>query len=345
MRGHARDSSAVVNTTTIHTKTWRYLLFPILITLLSTLPAAPALAAAYPEHPIRLIIPFPPGGPNDILSRLISAEMSKDLKGSVVVENKGGAGGTIGANDVAMAPPDGYTLLLGGTATMSIAPYLYAKLPYNVINSFTPIGMIGTSPSVLVVAAKEPFHTVQDIIAAAKAKPGTLNFASAGVGTPPHLAGELFASMAGVNIVHVPYKGGGPAMDDVLAGRTEMYFAGITSVLPLVRQGSLRAIAVTSLKRNALIPNVPTVAESGLPGYEIQNWYAIYAPAGTPAAIVKRLNQSLARVLTHPSVAKKMREDLMINPDPTSPDQLLAYQKQEVQKWEKLSKQIGLKPE
>lgn len=304
----------------------------------------PAVAASYPERPIRMMIPFPPGGPNDVLGRLLATEMGKDLGQPVVIENKGGAGGTIGADMVAKAEADGYTLLFAGTAPLSIAPSLYSRLPYDAAKDFAMVGMIGVSPSLLVVGAKQPLRSVQDIVTAARAAPGKLNFASAGVGTPTHLAAELFKSMAKVDIVHVPYKGGGPALNDLLAGQVEMYFGGIASVVPLVQQGTLRAIAVTGEERSPQMPDIPTISESGLPGYEIQNWYAIAAPAGTPQPVVERLNKTLAKVVALPMVQEKMHA-VGVDPLTNTPEELAAYQQKELKKWAELVKQAGIKPE
>ncbi|MBN9474830.1 MAG: tripartite tricarboxylate transporter substrate binding protein [Burkholderiales bacterium] len=305
---------------------------------------AAAVAASYPDRPIRMMIPFPPGGPNDVLGRLLATEVGKDLGQPIVIENKGGAGGTIGADMVAKAAPDGYTLLLGGTASLGIAPSLYSRLPYDAVADFAPVGMVATSPSLLVVGARQPFRNVGELIARAKAAPGKLNFASAGVGTPTHLAAELFKTMAAVDIVHVPYKGGGPALNDLLAGQVEMYFSGIVAAVPLVNQGSLRALAITSDQRSELMPDVPTMSEAGLPGYEIQNWFAIFAPAGTPQPVVDRLNKSLARFLALPAVRSKMRE-LNVDPRSSTPQELAAYQGKELRKWSALVKQAGITPE
>jgi tripartite-type tricarboxylate transporter receptor subunit TctC len=307
---------------------------------------APPCAAAqgYPTKAIRMIVPFPPGGPNDILGRVVAQKLTEQLGQQVVIDNRGGAGGTIGAELAARAVPDGYTLLLGGTASLSINPGLHRKLPYDPLKDFAPVSLVGTAPSILVTHPSLPVKAVGDVIALARAKPGQLNFASAGIGTPPHLAGELFKSMAGVDMVHVPYKGGGPALVDLIAGQVNMYFSGISAALPLVKDGKLRGIAVTSAKRTALMPDTPTIAESGLPGYEVGNWYAIVAPAATPKAIVVRLNHEIVTALAVQDVKKRFVE-LAADPVGSTPEELLKYNRSEIAKWAKVIKSAGIKPE
>jgi tripartite-type tricarboxylate transporter receptor subunit TctC len=322
----------------------RLLAVPLAAILAWAATPGPSLAAGFPDKPVRMIVPFPPGGPNDMLSRLLADAMGKELGQVVVIENKGGAGGTIGTDYVAKSTADGYTILLGGTASMSIAPSLYKNLHYDPVKDLAPVGLVGTAPSLLIVNSKLPIHSIGELIAYAKANPGKLNFASAGIGTPPHLAGELFKSMAGVNIVHVPYKGGGPAMVDLVAGQVQLYFCGISSALPQVNQKVVRPLAVTSEKRTAQMPDMPTIAESGLPGYTVENWYAIAAPAGTPAAAIDRLNASLVKVLSLPNVKKEMAL-LGIDPKGSTPAELAAYQKTELAKWATVVKGAGIQPE
>jgi tripartite-type tricarboxylate transporter receptor subunit TctC len=312
------------------------------------LPAAlaPPCAAAqgYPAKAIRMIVPFLPGGPNDILGRVIAQKLTEQLGQQMVVDNRGGAGGIIGAELAARAVPDGYTLLLGGTASLSINPGLHRKLPYDPLKDFAPVSLVGTAPSILVTHPSLPVKTVRDVIALARAKPGQLNFASAGIGTPPHLAGELFKSIAGVDMVHVPYKGGGPALVDLIAGQVNMYFSGISAALPLVKDGKLRGIAVTSARRTALMPDTPTIAESGLPGYEVGNWYAIVAPAATPKAIVMRLNHEIVTALAVQDVKRRFVE-LAADPVGSTPEELLKYNRSEIAKWARVIKSAGIKPE
>jgi len=301
-------------------------------------------AQPYPSKAIRMVVPFPPGGPNDILGRLIAQRLTAQVGQQVVIDNRGGAGGIIGAELAARAVADGYTLLFGGTAPLSINPWLHKQLPYDPIKDFVAVSLVGTAPSLLVTHPNVPVKTVRDLIALAKAKPGQLNFASAGIGTPPHLAGELFKSMAGVDMVHVPYKGGGPALTDLLAGQVGIYFSGISSALPFVKEAKLHGIAMTSAKRSAVMPEMPTIAESGLPGYEVGNWYAIVAPAATPQPIVARLNTEINKTLALPDVKQRFL-DLAADPAGSTPGDLSAYIRSEIAKWGKVIKIAGIKPE
>jgi tripartite-type tricarboxylate transporter receptor subunit TctC len=289
-----------------------------------------------------MIVPFPPGGPNDILGRVVAAKLTEQLGQQVVVDNRGGAGGIIGAEIAARSAADGHTLLLSGTASMAINPGLHKKLPYDPLKDFAPISMLATAPSLLTVHPSLAVRSVKDLITLAQAKPGKLNFVSAG--TPPHLAGELFKSMTGVDMVHVPYKGGGPALADLLAGQVELYFSGISSVLPFVKENRLRGVAVTSAKRTAVLPDTPTVSESGLPGFEVSNWYAVAAPAATPPAIIKRLNAEILTVLTVPELKKRFFE-LAADPFGSTPEQLAAYNRTELVKWARAIKAAGITPE
>jgi tripartite-type tricarboxylate transporter receptor subunit TctC len=313
----------------------------LLPALLSVVPAA---AQNYPAKAVRMIVPFPPGGPNDILGRVVAQKLSEQLGQQVVIDNRGGAGGIIGAELAARAVADGYTLLFGGTASLAINPSLHKKLPYNPLGDFAAVSLVGTAPSLLTTHPSLPVKNVKDLIDLAKARPGQLNFVSAGVGTPPHLAGELFKNMTGIDMVHVPYKGGGPALTDLLAGQVGIYFSGISSVLPYVKEGRLRGIAVTSARRTAIMPDTPTIAESGLPGYEVGNWYAIVAPAATPKTIITRLNREIVRALTAPEVKKRFIE-LAADPVGSTPDELTAYNRSEIAKWAKVIKSAGIKPE
>ncbi|MCE9642514.1 MAG: tripartite tricarboxylate transporter substrate binding protein [Betaproteobacteria bacterium] len=312
------------------------------------LPAAFAATCAaaqnYPTKAIRMIVPFPPGGPNDILGRVMAQKLTEQLGQQVVVDNRGGAGGIIGAELAARAVPDGYTVLFGGTAPLAINPGLHKSLPYDPLKDFAAISLVGTAPSMLVAHPAVAIRTVKDLIDLAKAKPGQLNFASAGIGTPPHLAGELFKSMAGVDMVHVPYKGGGPALTDLLAGQVGLYFSGISSALPFVKEGRLRGIAVTSAKRTAVVPDMPTIAESGLAGYEVGNWYAILAPAATTPAVVTRLNTEINKALAVAEIRKRFL-DLAADPVGGTPGELAVYMRSEIAKWAKVIKLAGIKPE
>ena len=315
------------------------------LALAAVLPVSAAFAQTpYPAKPIRMIVPFPPGGPNDILGRVVAARLTEQLGQQVVIDNRGGAGGIIGAEIVARAVPDGHTLLLGGTASLAINPGLNRKLPYDPLRDFAPVSMLATAPSLLTVHPAVAVRTVKDLIALAQAKPGQLNFASAGVGTPPHLAGELFNSMTGTQMVHVPYKGGGPALTDLLAGQVGIYFSGISSVLPFVRENRLRGIAVTGGARTAVLPETPTVSESGLPGYEVSNWYALVAPAATAPAVIARLNAETHKALASAELRKRFFE-LAADPQAGTPQQLAAYHRSELAKWARAIKAAGIKPE
>jgi tripartite-type tricarboxylate transporter receptor subunit TctC len=306
--------------------------------------ATHAAAQDYPSKPIRMIVPFPPGGPNDILGRVVAQKLTEQMGQQVVADNRAGAGGIIGTELAARSAPDGYTLLLSGTASLSINPSLHKKLPYDPLKDFAPISLMATAPSILVTHPSVAVRSVKELIAFAKAKPGQLNFASAGLGTPPHLAGELFKHMAGIDMVHVPYKGGGPALTDLLGGQVNLYFSGISSALPFVKDGKLRGIAVTSSKRTPLMPDMPTISESGLPGYEVGNWYAMLAPAGTSASIVNRLNAQIVKALAASEVRKRFTE-LAADPVGSTPAQLAAYNRSELIKWAQVIKAAGIKPE
>jgi len=312
-------------------------------TIATALPGI-AQAQTFPTRAMRMIVPFTPGGPNDIIGRMLAQKMSEQMGQSVIIDNRGGAGGIIGTDAVAKAAPDGYTMLFSGTASLSINPSLYAKLPYDAINDFSPITLVGTAPSILVVNPDLPVKSVKELIDYARANPGKLNYASAGIGTPPHLAGELMSAALGVKMVHVPYNGGAPAMNDVMSGQVQMYFSGISQALPLIKAGKMRALAVTSAKRTAIAPDMPTIAESGIPGFEIGNWYAIVAPAKTPAPIISRLNAEILKALAGADVKKRFLE-LAADPIGSTPEELAAYQKAEIAKWARAIKTAGIKPE
>ncbi len=296
----------------------------------------------FPERAIRLIVPFPPGGPNDVLGRVVATKLTEQLGQQVVVDNRGGAGGIIGAEMAARAAPDGYTLFFAGTASMSINPILHRKLGYDPVADFASVSLIGTAPSLLSVNPSLAVRSVKELIDAAKARPGQLTFASSGVGTAPHLAGEMFNTLAGVSLVHVPYRGGGPAFVDLLAGQVSMYFAGIAAALPFVKEGKLRGIAVTGAHRSAVMPEMPTIIESGLPGYEMSNWYAIVTVAGTPKEIIARLNYEIVKALTAGGLKKRFL-DLGVDPVGSDPAQLADYIRSEIPKWTKVIRSAGVK--
>ena len=315
--------------------------------------AAAALAAAglaapgfaqdkWPSKPITYVVPFPAGGTTDVLARLIGQKLGPALGTTIVVENKPGAGGNVGSEFVARAAPDGYTILGGTISSHSINVSLYPKLPYDPVSSFQPITLIGTNPNILVVNANSPYKSVQDITAALKAKPGSLSYASAGNGTSQHLSSELYKYMAGVDMVHIPYKGSGPAIQDVIGGQVPMMFDTSVVAGPHIEGGRLRALAVTSAKRASAFPNVPTMAESGVPGYDVVSWQAIFAPAGTPKPIVDRLHAELAKILQDPEVKDRLAK-LGLDPSGMTPAELTAFQKAEIDKWAKVIKAANIK--
>ena len=308
--------------------------------------AGQAVHAQVPTvRPVRIVVPFPPGGPNDIMARL-TAQMLQDTLGlTVVVDHRGGAGGSIGAELVAKGPPDGSLLLFGNPAVLAVNPAIHRRgAGFDPLGDFAPIALLATAPSVLVCHPAVTAKTLKEAIALAKGAPGRLNFASAGIGTTPHLAGELFKSMTGTDIVHVPYKGGGPAITDLVAGQVQFYFAGISAVLPFIADGRVRALAVTGAARSASAPAVPTFAEAGLPGYEVENWYALVAPRGTPAAQIATLHGALAKSLTGAPVRKRLAE-LAAQPVGGGPAQLAAYVAAEYEKWSRVAREADIRPE
>jgi len=296
--------------------------------------AATAQPQDYPAKPIRVVVPFPPGGGTDLMARTVVQKLGESLGATIVIDNRGGAGGTIGTELVAKSPPDGYVLLVV-SASHAINPGLYRKLPYDSVRDFTPVTMLTSGPGLLVVHPSVPVRTVKEFIALARSRPGQLNYASAGIGTPPHLAGELFKTLAGVDIVHVPYKGNGPAYTDLIGGHVSVMFPTIPTAIPHVRAGKLRALAVTTRSRTAITPELPTISESGVPGYDVSSWYGLLAPAGTPAATVARLQREIVKVLRLPDVSEKLMAqglDLVGN----TPEEFAAILKSEIAKWAKV---------
>ncbi|WER47926.1 tripartite tricarboxylate transporter substrate binding protein [Cupriavidus sp. WKF15] len=306
--------------------------------------APAAQAQAYPSKPIRMVVGFPSGGAPDTLARIVSEKISPAWGQPVVVDNKPGAGGNIGAEAVAHAPADGYTLAMGTVGTHSINGALYSKMPYDMVKDFTPVVLVATTPNVLVVHPDVPAKNIAELIALAKAKPGGLTFGTPGVGTSLHVAGELFNSMAGVKIVHVPYKGRAMAIPDLLGGHITMMFDNLPSALPVVKEGKLRALGVTSAKRSPSAPDIPTLAEQGLPGFEADSWFAIFAPANTPKDVVARLNAEFNRIYSLPDVQAKLRT-LGLEPVLGTPEKLASYQRAEIAKWAKVVKESGAKAE
>jgi tripartite-type tricarboxylate transporter receptor subunit TctC len=303
---------------------------------------ARAVAQTYPDKPIKLIVPFPAGGPTDFMARLISSYLSVHL-GQVIVENRPGAGGTIAAKSVASEKPDGYTLLYGSSGTLGIGPALYKNVEYDPVKSFAPIALVSRVPFALVIHPSVPAHTVADLVAYAKANPGKLNF-GAGIGTPPHLVGELFKVVTGTDIVFIPYKGAAASMTDVLAGQTQMTIDGLTTSIPHIQSGKVRALAVMSAERAPEIPDVPTMAESGYPGFPPASWTGILAPAGTPPAVVERINAAINAGLASPEIKASFAK-FSAEAKTLSPAQFAGFIADEAPRWAALVKASGAKVE
>ena len=308
------------------------------------LPAA-AMAqpdANWPAKPIKWVVPFPPGGAMDVIARTLGEKAGRTLGQPFVIENRPGAGGNIGADAVAKSPADGYTIMITSIG-MATNKALYPRLSYDPVKDFAPISLLAIVPNVLVVnTAKTTDKSVADVIAHARRDPGKLTYASAGNGTSIHLAGEVFASMAGLNLLHVPYKGSGPAVTDMLGGQVDLMFDSITSARPHIQAGKLRALGVTSAKRSATLPDVPTIAEAGVPGYEVSPWFAVFAPAGTPAAIVNKINAALIDAMKQPDTVAKF-ETIGAEPVGTTPQQLATHLDKELARWGALIKERNIR--
>ncbi|SDC91971.1 Tripartite-type tricarboxylate transporter, receptor component TctC [Cupriavidus sp. YR651] len=310
----------------------------------TVLAVAPALAAdSYPDRPIRLIVPFAPGGSVDIAGRLITDAWGKQLGQPVVADNRAGASGNIGMDQVAKAKPDGYTLAINNVA-LAVNPALFAKLPFDTAKDFVSVGTMGTSQHVLVVTNSLPAKNVKELVALAKAQPGKLSFGSAGSGSTFHMAAELFKSESGADILHVPYKGGGPALVDTIAGQVQMSFPVLSAALPQVQAGKLRALAVTGPKRSPLMPDIPTMAEAGLPRYAFETWFIVSAPAGTPKDVLAKLNQTLNAALAQPELKARLLKE-GFEPLTMSPAQADAMLRKEMVRWSAQIKQAGITPE
>jgi tripartite-type tricarboxylate transporter receptor subunit TctC len=299
-------------------------------------------AAPYPVRPARIVVGFAPGGGADIAGRVLAQQLTEAFGRSFVVENRPGASATIATEYVARSAPDGYTLLIGIPAAHSVLPVLSTRLNYDVLRDFAPVVMIATSPQLLAVHPSLPVRSVRDLIKLAKARPGQLSFGAGGIGTPPHMAGELFKQMAGVSMLFVPYQGEAPAIVDIIGGQISLIFSTMSAVLPQVRAGKLRGIAVTSEQRVATASEFPTVAESGVPGFIVESWYGLLAPAGTPGDIVTKLNNEAVRMLDQQDLRDRlMKQGLFVRT--STPEQLAAYMKAEIAKWAKVVKESGLK--
>jgi tripartite-type tricarboxylate transporter receptor subunit TctC len=323
---------------------YRPTLTALLACVALAIPALPASAQGYPDKPIRLIVPFPPSGGTDIVARTVAPHLSAALGRQIVIDNRPGAGGTIGSEMAAKAPNDGYTLLMATSSTHAVAPKLNPKLPYDPLKDFVPIVNLNIGPNILVVTADLPVKTVKELIAYGKANPGKLTFASSGTGSVYHLTGEMFKTMAGVDMVHIPYKGSAQAYPDLISGQVSLMFDGTTSVMPHVKSGKLRALAITSARRNPTLPDLPTVAEAGVPGFESTLWIGLFAPAGTPKEIVARLNAEMNKVLTRSDVREAFR---LQGTDPLggSSEQFAAQIKADLARWGKVIKDANVKPE
>ena len=296
--------------------------------------APPLAAQTYPAKPVKIVVPFPPGGPTDVVGRLVATKLGEAMGQQFVVENRAGAGGTVGSESVSHAPADGYTLLYGSTSTLAMAPSLYRKLGYDPRKSFAPVGLVSSGPLLVAVNAGVPAQSLAQLIALAKEKPGALNYGSAGNATPPHLAGELFKSLSGSNLTHVPYKGGAPALQAVAAGEVQVIFEGIVTLLPQIKAGRLRALAVTGTARDAALPDVPTVAEAGFAAFQVNFWSGLVAPAGTPSEVVGTLNNVLRRVLDAPDVRETLTK-FGLAPAGNSPAEFARFIDAEIVRWEK----------
>jgi tripartite-type tricarboxylate transporter receptor subunit TctC len=315
------------------------------VTALVLAPAGIAHAqTGYPSRPIELVVTAPPGGAADFVARVIGAKLADAVGQPVLVSNRGGAGGTIAAAAVARSDPDGHTLLLNTIATHGIGPHIYASLQYDPVKNFSPVVLIAKFPLIMAVNAEVPARSVRDVVALAKARPGELSFCSSGTGGAPHLAGELFKSLTGIELLHVPYRGSGPAVIDLVAGRITMMFDAAPSLLPFITSGKLRALAAASPQRHRLLPDVPAFAELGYPGMDIALWYGVVAPSGTPGPIVQRLNAELVKILDIPSIRKSLA-DQGADIQGGAPEEFGTFMRDESARWGPIVKQSGIKPE
>jgi tripartite-type tricarboxylate transporter receptor subunit TctC len=317
-----------------------------LLVMLSTVSlASPSLtqAQSYPDHAIRFVVPYPPGGGTDVIARIVQGKLQAALGQNIVIDNKGGAGGSVGTDIVAKAPPDGYTVLFT-LNSHTVNPAIYARLPFDTLKDFEPVGTVASLPQILVANPQFPAHNVAELIAMAKAQPGTLAYASVGVGSPGHLAGELFKLRTGTQMMHVPYRGGGPAVTDVMGGQVPLLWVSIPAAAQFVKTGKLKALGVSTLKRSAAFPDVPTLQEAGVPDFEVDSWYAMFVPAKTPKAVIDKLNRALNATLQDPEI----REKLLAQGSEAvggTPEALGQTVNVELVKWAKLAKDAGIKAE
>lgn len=319
----------------------KQLMLAVTMIAATSLFAIPSVAQPYPSKPIRLLVPFPPGGSVDLVARLIAPKLSESLGQQIVIDNRSGASGNIAAELVARAAPDGYTLMVH-TIPFVANTFLYSRVPYDVLNDFVPVSLLSSSPSVLAVHPSLPVRSVRELLALAKSRPGALNYASAGVGTNPHITGELFNYLGKVNIVAVHFKGGGPALIATMSGEVGVAFTNLSETSVYVKAGRLRALGITSAKRSAVLPDVPTIAEAGLPGYEFTTWHGMLAPKGTPKAIVALLSEKVRQTMRTPDQAR-LFEQRGLDIIASSPEEFSAHLKQELEKWGRVIKERGMK--
>ncbi len=311
------------------------------IVLLAWVLPLTTFAQPYPSKPIRVVVPFAPGGAVDVIARVVGAGLTEITRQQVVVDNRGGAGGVVGTELVVRAPGDGYTLLLH-SATIAYEPALRESLPYDALKDLAPVSVVGTTPNLLVVNAAFPVRSARELVALAKQKPGAITFGTGGVGSSSHLAVELFRTLSGTTFNHVPYKGAGPALIDVIAGQVNFMIATMPGALPHVKSGRLRAIGISTLKRSPALPDVPTVAESGVPGYEYVAWFGLFAPAATPAAVIARINELHRTVIAHPGTRSKLEAE-GVEPQATTPAQFRSKLASETAHWKKIIEAAGIK--
>ena len=311
---------------------------------LCLLSPAPGSAQAYPSKPIRFVVPFAPGGTTDILARLIAQRLSEPLRQPVLIDNRPGANGSLGSELVAKSPPDGHTIIMGYLGSLAINPNLYTKLPYDPVRDFAPVTLAASTTQAIAAHPSLPAKSVQELIALARSRPGHVTYASAGIGAPSHLAGALFTIMAKIDMVHVPYKGSGAALSDLLGGHVAVSFGGLAAVMPAAKAGKLRVIAIASKARSSAVPQVPTIAESGLPGFDVPSWFGVLAPAGTPREIVERLHAEISRILNAQDVKERLAAD-GAEVAATSPDEFAAYIKSEIAKWGAVIRQANIRAE
>jgi tripartite-type tricarboxylate transporter receptor subunit TctC len=314
----------------------------LLLALAATTLTTGAFAQAYPSKPIRIVVPFPPGGGTDTIARETAQRVATANGWTIVIDNKPGAGGNLGVDAVAKAPADGYTLVLGQTSNLAINPTMYAKLPYDPLKDLAPIVLVANAPLVMVTGTGTPYKTLADAVNAAKAKPGTLNFASPGNGTVAHLTSELFQKAAGIKTQHVPYKGAAQALTDVISGTVELYMSSVPTLIGQIKNGKLRPLAVTSAKRVDDLPNVPTINESGYKGFDAVTWFGLLAPAGTPKDMIAKLNAEFNKALQNPELRKKLGDE-GADPAGGTPEQFAALIKDEIPRWGKVVKESGAK--